>query len=352
MNNYKFPLRDNLRYEDEELNDKINEYNNIYNNYNNNGNENNNAFIVGKNNENIKEGNFKKKGKYKTNNPNNNYSNYNYNNFNESIPSPELEKLSKKENEYDAYISKLKLQLSKEREERKKKEEEAVFINHRLMLLKNQEQSKLLQLQKIKQHIDKIIRNRKKSQEKLNEKLIEKRYLNSNLKTNMNRSWMWKGGANSNSKIKRNMSCSNFSRKSNKSAILMSNSQNNFYKAKVNVFDIDKNNESVNKKVNENNKEKNNNENIELKKRMNNLNNINIKLDSDNNKKLFKQQLIEKIKKDEEEKKRIEDEIAKIEEEEKALLGQLGIKENDKKNRIDNNYQKGYNEEEIDYGEN
>ena len=46
------------------------------------------------------------------------------------------------ENEYDAYISNLKIQLSKERAERKKKEEEAIFIQHRLILLKNQEQSK------------------------------------------------------------------------------------------------------------------------------------------------------------------------------------------------------------------
>ena len=111
--------------------------------------------------------------------------------------------------------------LNKEREERKKKEEEFVLIQHRLIVLKNQEKSKLLQLKNIKRHIDRIIKNRIKSQEKLNEKLIEKRNINKSIFTNIS----WIGSTNS-----------NFIN-SNKS---MSKSQNNFYNPKLKNSEIQK----------------------------------------------------------------------------------------------------------------
>ena len=116
-------------------------------------------------------------------------------------------------------------------------------------------------------YIDRIINNRIKSQEKLNETLIEKR--NANRNTNMNIS----GFGTSNSNYVNN----------NKS---MSKSQNNFCNLKL--------------------------KNIELNKK-----------EENKNKKDFKQILLEKIKKDEEEKKKIEEEIAKIEEEENKLLFEL-----------------------------
>ena len=117
------------------------------------------------------------------------------------------------ENEYDTYITSLKLKLNQEREERKKKEEEFMLIHHRLIVLKNQEKSKILQLRNMKQHIDKIINNRKKSQEKLNEKLIDKRNIKKNV--NGNRSYIELNNINDNN--------------NNKS---MSKSQNNFYSIK------------------------------------------------------------------------------------------------------------------------
>jgi len=200
---------------------------------------------------------------------NNNYIPYYEENNNQimtkfNIPSSENINLTDMEYEYDAYISNLKLKLNQEREERKKKEEEFVLIHHRLIMLKNQEKSKILQLKNIKQHIDKIIINRIKSQEKLNEKINERR----NAYKNYNNSSLI-GTTNSNI--------------NNKS---MSKSQNNFYNLKL------KNNETKKKEYN-------------------------------SNKKDFKQTLLEKIKKDEEEKKKIEEEIAKIEEEENKLLNQL-----------------------------
>ena len=234
MNGFSFPNENEIKNEkDEQLNKRIKEYKEIYNN--------NNMPYYNDN-----------------NNINNAMTNLN-------IPSQENIKLAEIEYEYDNYISNLKLKLNQEREERKKKEEEFVLIQHRLIKLKNQEKSKILQLKNVKEHIDKIINNRIKSQEKLNEKLNEKRNI---YKLN-----------NTNSSFA-GMTNSNYYNKS------MSKSQNNFCNLKL--------------------------KNHELKKD-----------EQKNNKKDFKQTLLEKIKKDEEEKKRIEEEIAKIEEEENNLLNQL-----------------------------
>lgn len=234
MNGFSFPYENEIKNEkDEQLNKRIKEYKEIYNN--------NNMPIYNDNN------------------------NINQVMPNLNLPSAENINLAEIEYEYDTYISNLKLKLNQEREERKKKEEEFVLIQHRLIKLKNQEKSKILQLKNIKEHIDKIINNRIKSQEKLNEKLSEKRYTSKNNNTSSS----WLGITNS-----------NFNNKS------MSKSQNNFYSVKSKNTDIKKD-------------------------------------ESNNNKKDFKQTLLEKIKKDEEEKKRIEDEIAKIEEEENKLMNQL-----------------------------
>ena len=241
MNGFSFPNENNINYDknEEELNNKIKEYKEVYNNNHfNNYNENDNKQILIKN----------------------------------DIPSSGNINLTDIENEYDTYITNLKLKLNQEREERKKKEEEFVIIQHRLIVLKNQEKSKILQLRNIKEHIDRIINNRIKSQEKLNETLIEKRNANRNNNTNIS------GFGTSNSNYVNN----------NKS---MSKSQNNFCNLKL--------------------------KNIELNKK-----------EENKNKKDFKQILLEKIKKDEEEKKKIEEEIAKIEEEENKLLFELSNEKN------------------------
>ena len=307
MNNINFIPDNNLRYEDEELNNKINDYNQIYNN-----NFDNNLINLNDNYDNKKKAQKNKKEK-PLNYLINKNKNININNFlqNDS-PSYEHSNPQEIENEYDIYISKLKNQLIKERNERKKKEEEAIMIHHRLTLLKNQEQSKLIQLKKIKMHIDRIINNRIKSQEKLKEKLIEKNY---NSKNKGNISWM-----GDNSQIKKNISCSNFSRKSNKSNNIMSSSQSNFYVSTFKNFDFEKNNDSSGKKIKEKKFEKNTIDNADLNNMNNNFNN---QKNTNDNKQLLKLQLMEKIRQDEEEKKRLEEEIAKIEEEEKNILLKL-----------------------------
>jgi len=307
MNNINFIPDNNLRYEDEELNNKINDYNQIYNN-----NFDNNLINLNDNYDNKKKAQKNKKEK-PLNYLINKNKNININNFLQN-DSPSYEHFNPQEieNEYDIYISKLKNQLIKERNERKKKEEEAIMIHHRLTLLKNQEQSKLLQLKKIKMHIDRIINNRIKSQEKLKEKLIEKNY---NSKNKGNISWM-----GDNSQIKKNISCSNFSRKSNKSNNIMSSSQSNFYVSTFKNFDFEKNNDSSGKKIKEKKFEKNTIDNADLNNMNNNFNN---QKNTNDNKQLLKLQLMEKIRQDEEEKKRLEEEIAKIEEEEKNILLKL-----------------------------
>ena len=321
MNNINFIPDNNLRYEDEELNNKINDYNQIYNN-----NFDNNLINLNDNYDNKKKTQKNKKEK-PLNYLINKNKNININNFlqNDS-PSYEHSNPQEIENEYDIYISKLKNQLIKERNERKKKEEEAIMIHHRLTLLKNQEQSKLLQLKKIKMHIDRIINNRIKSQEKLKEKLIEKNY---NSKNKGNISWM-----GDNSQIKKNISCSNFSRKSNKSNNIMSSSQSNFYVSTFKNFDFEKNNDSSGKKIKEKKFEKNTIDNADLNNMNNNFNN---QKNTNENKQLLKLQLMEKIRQDEEEKKRLEEEIAKIEEEEKNILLKLENRNLNNENNFSSN---------------
>ena len=321
MNNINFIPDNNLRYEDEELNNKINDYNQIYNN-----NFDNNLINLNDNYDNKKKAQKNKKEK-PLNYLINKNKNININNFlqNDS-PSYEHSNPQEIENEYDIYISKLKNQLIKERNERKKKEEEAIMIHHRLTLLKNQEQSKLIQLKKIKMHIDRIINNRIKSQEKLKEKLIEKNY---NSKNKGNISWM-----GDNSQIKKNISCSNFSRKSNKSNNIMSSSQSNFYVSTFKNFDFEKNNDSSGKKIKEKKFEKNTIDNADLNNMNNNFNN---QKNTNDNKQLLKLQLMEKIRQDEEEKKRLEEEIAKIEEEEKNILLKLENRNLNNENNFSSN---------------
>jgi len=283
MNIISDSSKKDLKIEDKELTDKINEYNSIFDTKNNILNINNikqnsqNQFP-----KNILNPNYSQEGKLL-----------------------DLIDLSQIELEYDDCISNLKLQLSKAKEERKSKEEEAKIINHRLILLKNQEQSKLLQLKKIKQHIDKIMHNRIQSKEKINAILMGK----SNSKSNI---------------FKKNTSCSNLSNKQCAYNNSMSNSQNNYYIKKNSNFDNDKNNNNKNNIENTDYKEKDKKSIFGTNKEIYN----------------FKCQLIEELKKDEEEKKIIEEEIAKIEQEENSILDILN---NNKRYYSNNNINDEYN---------
>ncbi len=309
------PLEKNLRYEDIELNNKINEYNNIYNNNSINMNIN-----KSKASNNISKSNItyvnnitsKDQLSKEINNniiPNQININLNSNENPITLGNNDINYNQPIDNDYNSYIDNLKNKLSNARAERRKKEEEAVLIQHRITLLKNKEQAKILQFKNMKSHINKILNNRVKIQQNLKIKLNER-----------------------NNYKKR--SCINFGKKPNYSTDIKRTTgknksnykpeKNNIY-AKINKIDFEqKANEKNN--INKDNIHIDNfnieDENLDMIKNIDNNSKDSIKL--------FKEKLIEKIKQDEEEKKRIEIEIAKIEEEENKLLNKFN------RNKIEN----------------
>ena len=323
MNKINLPHENNLRYEDVDLNKKINEYNNIYNNnsvnINMNKNSNSMSKSINSNNENININSISEKEqitKIKTDNKIEN--NSNLNNFaleNDKLSFLQLSDLLSRENQYNLYINDLKTQLLKARAERKKKEKEAALIHHRLTQLKNKEQSKLLQFKKMEAYLNKILNNREKAKENLIIKMKERNKFKSMVNSSMSSGFPLYN-------IKKNLTSTNFFKQSKRNNF-MNKSQNNFYRNKLDINDFDNKNENNNININNINID---NFNIED----DDNNNIDINTIKNNNSKdtiqIFKQKLIEKIKKDEEEKKRIEDEIAKIEEEENNLLNKFNKK--------------------------
>lgn len=290
----------NLRYENGDLNNRISEDNN---NCKNSG-SNYNIFTFGRNSLNPNEKTQIRINKNMTNNlkpPQ--VSDYQY---------PELIDIEAMENQYNTYINELKKKLFEAKNERRKKEEEAMQIQHRLTVLKNQEQSKLVEFEKVKEQIGKIINNRFKAEENMKIKLEERKYFKKNISP-------W--GKTPSPPIKKTKTMRNFLNKRRKNKF-MHNSQKDFYRPKkFNNFSLEQNNEKINDNYNFSN--------IANKNKSIDLNNIDLNMFKSlsksgiNAKKLFKWQLIEKLKQDEEEKKKIESEIAKIEEEENKILNQI-----------------------------
>ena len=183
--------------------------------------------------------------------------------------------------EYDAYILNLKEQLSMVKQERKKTENNYQIIKHRLTLLKNQEQTININFQNIKYRFKRILNNRIQSQKKLQKSSSKKSFERSNISTsNYNNIKNYKNyfhiSHTPKSSINLSRTYSNFTKKSNKKNSI-DLSDKGFEKGKL------------------------------------------------------KQKLIEKLKEDEEEKKRIEEEIAKIEQEEYLLLKSFKIDKFDEK---------------------
>ena len=290
----------NLRYENGDLNNRISEDNN---NCKNSG-SNYNIFTFGRNSLNPNEKTQIRINKNMTNNlkpPQ--VSDYQY---------PELIDIEAMENQYNTYINELKKKLFEAKNERRKKEKEAMQIQHRLTVLKNQEQSKLVEFEKVKEQIGKIINNRFKAEENMKIKLEERKYFKKNISP-------W--GKTPSPPIKKTKTMRNFLNKRRKNKF-MHNSQKDFYRPKkFNNFSLEQNNEKINDNYNFSN--------IANKNKSIDLNNIDLNMfkrlskSGINDKKLFKIQLIEKLKQDEEEKKKIESEIAKIEEEENKILNQI-----------------------------
>ena len=299
-----------MRYEHlDSNNSKKNEYNAINNNntiYLNN-NKSNSYSINNSNNVNITEKTSNIKSENKSNKVSNkNIFNSNINNHPntyESPSSPESTNIPLMDkNDYNSHINNLKAKLSKTRAERRKKEEEAVTIQHRLTLLKNKEQAKILQFKNMKGHINKILNNRNKVQENLKIKLEER----NNFKNRLDNKF---GKNNYFSESKRNIKNKNYTNKPKKNKNNVTSSQNNIHPLKLDNFDLEKKNDKIDINIGNFNMD-------DDKININNNNDYNIK----DSIRAFKDKLIKKIKQDEEEKKRIEKEIAKIEEEENKLL--------------------------------
>ena len=293
----------NLRYENGDLNNRISEDNNNFKNSSSNL----NIFTFGRNSLNPNEKTQIRINKNNLKPPQ--VSDYQY---------PESIDIEAMENQYNLYINELKKKLFEAKNERRKKEEEAMLIQHRLTVLKNQEQSKLVEFEKVKEQIGKIINNRVKAEENMKIKLEERKYFKKSIGP-------W--GKTPSTAIKKNKTMRNFLNKRKKNKF-MNNSQKDFYRPKkLNVFTLEQNNEKINDNYNCSN--------IANKNKSIDLNNIDLNMfkslnkNGINDKKLFKKQLIEKLKQDEEEKKKIESEIAKIEEEENKILNQINNAKNE-----------------------
>ena len=195
---------------------------------------------------------------------------------------------------YNIYINKLREQLSLVKMERKKTENDFNIIRHRLTLLKNHEKKNNINFQNIKYRFKIILKNRLESQKRM--------------KKNIKRKTIHKSIINNSSKyinpykpIKKNKN--NHKSNTSKNSINFSRSCNNFYSVS-----------SPSHNFNQNMEKKYNNY-------MNNKKNNSVDYcDKENGKNKLREKLIEKLKEDEEEKRKIEEEIAKIEQEEFMLL--------------------------------
>lgn len=300
MNKINSYNENNLRYKDIEFNYKKNDDNQKYNNrLHLNINKDKNNLYVNKSNNNISMSTNSLNKKIQKNKIDSQNINKNEKNIPKSLGNSKFPELTNKvmvDNGYNSYIDRLKNKLSITRAERRKKEEEATAIQHRITVLKNKEQSKIQQFKKMKGHINKILNNRLKIQDDLKLKLNEK----NNYKNKAFINYVPKRKCFSSTK--RNLKNTNYNHNSKNNKNIYTNKQNienSLTEQKTEKNDINIDNFNIEDDiVNDNNIEKNSNDNI----------------------KILKQKLIEKIKQDEEEKKRIEIEIAKIEEEENKLL--------------------------------
>ena len=181
---------------------------------------------------------------------------------------------------YDILILNLKEQLSKVKEERKKTENEYNIIKHRLTILKNSEKTHNINFNNIKYRFKIIMNNRLESQKKIKKKNINS--LNKTIKKNTSSKYVYP--LNIFKKNKSNYNLSNTPKNSLNLCKTYSNfEQRNNFNNNINSFNFDYNLE-------------------------------------ENKKNKLKLKLIEKLKEDEEEKKKIENEIAQIEKEEIILL--------------------------------
>ena len=173
--------------------------------------------------------------------------------------------------DYDENISELKEKLQISKDLRKKSEIERKALEHRILLLKNQEKFAILQFQNTKKKIEQILINRSQAEERMKQQSMSRK------------------------KIRNSRTYS---------------------------LDFDKR-----RKMSKGNMFSNDNNGEEQKDNLNcNCNNNNNKMNEE--KERMKLELMEKLKEDEKERERLENEIANIEKEEFRLLQMLDEEEN------------------------
>ena len=207
--------------------------------------------------------------------------------------------LSSINDEYDSQIANLKEQLLIAKEERKKTENEYYLIKHRLTKLKNQEITNNLNFQNIKYRFKLILKNRLESNKKISDTYIK--YKPKKIK-NIN--------PINNDYFITSQKSNNISNNKSKTEIKQNKTHNNFYsglKEKI---------------MNEDNNNKNNMDN-KIDYNINSNQNENDFNEEELEKNLIKKKILEKLKDDQEEKRKIEEEIAKIEEEELLLINEF-----------------------------
>ena len=207
--------------------------------------------------------------------------------------------LSSINDEYDSQIANLKEQLLIAKEERKKTENEYYLIKHRLTKLKNQEITNNLNFQNIKYRFKLILKNRLESNKKISDTYTK--YKPQKIK-NIN--------PINNDYFITSQKSINISNNKSKTEIKQNKTHNNFYsglKEKI---------------MNEDNNNKNNMDN-KIDYNINSNQNENDFNEEELEKNLIKKKILEKLKDDQEEKRKIEEEIAKIEEEELLLINEF-----------------------------
>ena len=207
--------------------------------------------------------------------------------------------LSSINDEYDSQIANLKEQLLIAKEERKKTENEYYLIKHRLTKLKNQEITNNLNFQNIKYRFKLILKNRLESNKKISDTYTK--YKPKKIK-NLN--------PINNDYFITSQKSNNISNNKSKTEIKQNKTHNNFYsglKEKI---------------MNEDNNNKNNMDN-KIDYNINSNQNENDFNEEELEKNLIKKKILEKLKDDQEEKRKIEEEIAKIEEEELLLINEF-----------------------------
>ena len=207
--------------------------------------------------------------------------------------------LSSINDEYDSQIANLKEQLLIAKEERKKTENEYYLIKHRLTKLKNQEITNNLNFQNIKYRFKLILKNRLESNKKISDTYTKNKPKKIKNLNPINNDYFISS-----------QKSNNISNNKSKTEIKQNKTHNNFYsglKEKI---------------MNEDNNNKNNMDN-KIDYNINSNQNENDFNEEELEKNLIKKKILEKLKDDQEEKRKIEEEIAKIEEEELLLINEF-----------------------------